>query len=157
MWTLTRYEQPQRLDDVMRHAWRMNRRRARALIGRCIRAAWILAKRRAGRRLPERPRGLLSYLRSAGGLRPCGELRHIGAPLNLLRRRGLSLDFAARLASDHGYAVGDCVATLLEMIRDELFGDRHVAAGDQAIDLELDAWEAWHAEIFDAVDDECPF
>ena len=144
-WTFTRHETPQRLADIMRRAWRLVRTAA-VSFAVALRAAWAEARAAAGQPLPT-PRTLVSYLVKIGGLRPCGELRQIGAPLCVLRRAGEGLDVAARLATDAGYEIGECVDRLLSCIRDEAFGHRHFARADLADALDLDAWRDHHAAI----------
>ncbi len=70
---------------------------------------------------------------------------------------GLALDVAARLATGAGYQVGDCVATLLDMIRDEIFGHRHVAIDAIAIEQELDTWAAFHADLYQHTEFDIPY
>lgn len=148
-WTFTRHEQPQRLAAIMRRAWRLYRRRVHSGFGRCLKAAWKAARKAAGNRLPPRPPSLIPFLRGRGGLKPCPEVKHVRAPLVLLSRRGLALDNAARLATDAGYDVRDDANRLLDCLRDEMFGIRQIAAGDIAIERELDDWEAYHADMME--------
>ena len=154
-WTFTRHEEPQRLAAIMGLAWRANRRRKAGQLRQAMRLAWALYRRRSGRRLPPRPRGLLSYLLRVGGLRPHPELRAAHVPLCYWRRRGLDLDTAARWATDAGYDARDCRNRLLEMMTDETFGRRHLAECDRALELELDAWQAHHVWLIE--DHACPF
>jgi len=154
MWTLTKHENPQRMGDIMREAWRIKKADAIAF-GPALKQAWARARERAGPRLPPPPPTLLQFLKGRGGLRPSADLRQVDAPLYILHSNGLPLDFAARLATDAGYPVDDCANRLLECIYEETHGRPVLAAGDHQVAAEIADWHAYHDELMAA--DDCPF
>lgn len=153
MWTFKRHENPQRMGTIMREAWAI-KKASGVTFGAALRKAWAMARERAGARLPEHPPTLLQFLRSIGGLRPCADLRQAGAPLFVLRRNGMPLDYAARRANETGYPVGDCANELLEAIRDECRGRPILSVYDANLVADLAAWRAHHETM---MHDEPPF
>ncbi len=101
--------------------------------------------------MPEKPQNLTQYLHSLGGLIPCSELKAIEAPLVILNRNGLPLDYAARLASVDGFAIGEDLDALIDCIGDEMFGERHYAANDAGTALDSDAWQDWHENSINVI------
>jgi hypothetical protein len=146
-WTFTRFENPQRLADIMRRAWRIVKATS-AAFGASLKQAWAEARAAAGAVIPAEPPSLLSFLRGIG-IKPSPELHQLGIPICILRRNGWPIDLAARLATDAGYEIDECVSRLIEHIRDETFGHRHYARGDLAAVFDRADWHAYHAELMD--------
>lgn len=155
-YTFTRHENPQSMASIMRTAWAI-RRHTKAAMGDCMRAAWQIARELAGDRIPPEPKNLSQYLHKLGGLKPCSDLKLIGVPLMLLNRNGLALDYAARLATDDGFDIGDDPETLIDCIRDEISGTRHYAAGDYRHAIDAAIWQTHHEHIIDPNLADIPF
>jgi len=95
---------------------------------------------------PPRPETLSDFLHSKGGLAPHGDLkamdlhkltvaRRVGGrtvPLPLVRKNGLSLDYAREAAIDAGFLPqGADINDLLEALRDETSGNPRIREADQ--------------------------
>jgi len=140
------YSGPQSLQDIARQANRIAQQTGTTRKA-AFRRAWRAAKERAGPRIPDLPPRLSQFLYHAGRLRPCSELRAIDLPLYMLRLDGLTLDYAARIATEAGYDIKDDANELVDCLSDEAMGIAHYAVPDLGLVEERTAWERYLDEL----------